>query len=379
MSALLTKEDQLIFQRAKAFALEYIAPRAAGWEAEGKLNAEALEETRKAGFFGVGCPRELGGKGYTYLQTALTYEGLAHGDGGFAVFVQLHNNIAFEIATFYSTTDTVKALVPDLVTGKTLTAFAFTDKYGGSDPWMTTAYAEHKADGYHLFGEKEWVSNSIDAEYFTTIVKDGTPKGMVMLLVPRSAKGFSILDDRRRIGGNVMSCGTLRFADTLVPDEYLLAKEGFKEALKAIDVARIFIPAIAVGVAQRAIDLTCAYLGGREAFGKPLIQNQGLQFQLAELTAEVEAARWLVYHAAALRDAGEKVTNIAAMAKLFVPNVALKTTTQCAQFFGAQGLAWNSEISRCVNMARICKVMDGTSEIQQVVLGRMLEKQAERK
>lgn len=379
MPVLLTKCENEIYEKAREFGLAYLAPNAAQWEEQRTLPPEAIDEVRKGGFFGVGCPESVGGKGYTYLETALTYEGLAYGDAGFAFFVQLHNNIVFEIATFYETSNTVKALVPDLVSGVKLSAFALTDDDGGSDPHATGAYAEEKEDGYHLHGKKSWVSNSINADYFTTIVKDGSPKGMVMLLVPRDTSGFTVQEDIRRAGGNVMSCGRIQFEDAVVPKAYLLSTHGFREALRAIDVARIFVPAIAVGMAQRCIDATAAYLAQRHTFGKPILQNQAIQFQLAELSAEVEAARWLCYHTASLQDSVENATVCCAKNKLFGPDAAQRVANQCAQLMGAAGFEWNSEITRCVNMARTMKIMDGSSEVQKMIISRAIEKAAEGK
>jgi len=377
MPVLLTDKERALYKRAKEFSVTNFAPNAARWEEERCLPPEAVELVRKNGFFGIGSPVELGGLGYNYLETALTYEGLAYGDGGFAFFIQLHNNIAFELATFYETTDTVKKLVPEIVRGEKLTAFALTDDDGGSDPFCTTAYAEEKEDCFHLFGEKSWVSNSVNAEYFSVFVKDGTPKGMVMLLVHRDTPGFEVKEDIRRIGGNVMSCGRIKMDNVIVSKEYLISRKGFKEALRAIDVARIFVPAIAVGVAQRAIDITAKHLATRCSFGTPILSNQAAQFDLAELTAEVEAARWLAYHTASVKDSGANVSLMAAKNKLFGPDVALRVTTRCGQWFGAKSCEYDSEITRCINMARTMKILDGSTEMQKIVLGREIEKNAQ--
>jgi len=375
MPALLTKREEEIHEYAKSFAVEHLAPRAELWEENADLTGEARRLLMDNGFFGVGSPVELGGKGYSYLETALTYEGLAYGDGGIAFFVQLHNNIAFEIATFYDTSEKVKALAPAMIRGEKLTCFALSEVSGGSDPQMTTSYAEAVDDGYHIYGSKEFASNSLDADYFNVMVRDGTPKGMLMLLVEKETPGFVVGADRKRIGGNVMSCGTLLFDNAFVPRENLLSADGFREALRAIDVARVFVPAIAVGVAQRALDITSDYLAKRVTFGAPILKSQAVQWQLADLTALVHAARWTAYHTASLMDSGARITTKAAINKLFGPDVALRVTSECAQLFGAIGCDWNSEITRCVNMARLMKVLDGTSEVQKMVIARSIEKE----
>lgn len=376
MAVLLSDKEKKIFEDAKAYGLKYIAPYAAQWEADGVLPKAAVDHVASHGFFGVGCPESLGGRGYNYLETALTYEGLAHGDGGFAFFVQLHNNITWDMVDFYDTSEEVRALLPDMVAGRKLTAYALTEENAGCDPGMSVSYAKLMDDGYHIFGEKTWISNCMDADYFTVIVNNATEGGMVILLVEKGTEGFEVVENRRRLGGNAMSCGTIRFHDAVVPVSRCMSKNGLKQALKDINVARIFVPAIGVGMATHALDITMERLARRETFGQPVIKNQAIQFKLAELTAKLEAARWLVYHAASLMDSGENIQVPAAMVKLLGPNTVWEVTTECAQLFGAAGFAYNSEISRCVNMARTMKIMDGSTEVQQIVIGRALAKQA---
>ena len=156
----------------------------------------------------------------------------------------------------------------------------------------------------------------------------------------------------------------------VVPKNRLLSSEGFKEALKAIDVARIFTPAIAVGVAQRAVDLTAEYLGTRESFGTPILKNQGIQWDLAELSAKIEAARWLVYRTASVMDSGAPVASMAAKNKYFGTEIAMETTVKCAQLFGAAGFMKDSKISQLMFVAKMLQIVDGTTEIQKIVLGR---------
>jgi len=380
MAVFLTEREQEIFDKAKAFAVDYINPRAALWEEGCAMPEEALEETRKNGFFGLGSAKEYGGQGYSWLETALTYEGLGYGDGGFGFFVELQNTLSKSVEDGLDEVhDTVKALVPDLVSGKKLLAFALTDDGGGSDPFQTTAWSEKRDDGYHLFGAKSWVSNSLNADFFIVVAHekvDGNSIGMSMYLVPKGTPGFEIKEDIRRAGGNVMSCGRIEFNDAVISEEYLLAEDALGRALSGINIARVFVPAVAVGVAQRAIDITAKYLNEREAFGGPLLENQSISFELSDLSAQVEAARWLMRRAATVMDTGERLSVIAAKTKFFVPNTALHVATRCAHLFGAAGFEWNCEITRCLNMARSFKIADGTTEVQQIVISRAIQKEA---
>jgi butyryl-CoA dehydrogenase len=380
MPVLFTPEEKEIFEKARAFGMDYMNPRAAKWEDDRKLPMDALEEVRKNGFFGIGCSKEYGGQGHSWYETALTYEGLAHGDGGFTFFLQLHNTLSMGLEKGYDElNDNVKSLLPSFVKGEKLLGFAFTDDSGGSDPFQTKAYAVKKDDGYHLYGPKSWVSNSLNADYFIVIthLKEGDDiVGMIMFLVPKGIPGFKIGDDIRRVGGNVMSCGRIEFNDAVLTDDWLLAEDGYQRALAGINIARVYVPAVAVGVAQRALDITSKYLNEREAFGAPLLDNQAIQFELAGLSAKLEAARWLTRRAATVMDTGEPLSVLASRTKCFVPDTALEITTKCAHLMGAIGLEWNCEVGRCLNAARSFKMVDGSTEVQLIVISRAIQKHA---
>ncbi|MGL5356511.1 MAG: acyl-CoA dehydrogenase family protein [Cetobacterium sp.] len=376
MSIMLSKEDQNLYNKALEYGKNVLYPKALDIENSTELTREAFLDMAKNGFCGLGIPESMSGKGYNYLQSALVYEGLAYGDGMMSFIMQLHNNISMEIATFYeNTSDEIKSIVPDLANGSKTTAFALTESVSGCDPAATSSYAELRDDGYHIFGKKDWIANAQDADYFNVMVKDGKDsKNMIMLLVNKGTQGLKFLSNRERLIGNGISCGGLEFDDCIVPKDRLLSNNGFKEALIAIDVARVFTPAIAVGIAQRAIDITAEYLAERISFGNPIIKNQGVQWELADLSAKVEAARWLVYRTASVMDSGDSVASIAAKNKYFGTEVAMEVTVKCAQLFGAEGFMKNSRISKLLHVAKMLQIIDGTSEIQKIVIGRGIVK-----
>lgn len=372
MSISLTKDEQELYEKALNYGINSLYPVALELEKSPELTRKAFLDMAENGFCGLGIPVEMGGKGYNYLQSALVYEGLAYGDGMMAFIMQLHNNISMEIATFYEgISEDIKAIVPDLANGTKTTAFALTESVSGCDPAATSTYAELREDGYHIFGKKDWIANGKDADYYNVMVKDGKDsKNMIMLLVEKGTKGLKFLENRERLIGNGLSCGGLEFDDCIVPADKLLSSNGFKEALIAIDVARVFTPAIAVGVAQRAIDITAEYLSNRSSFGNPIIKNQGVQWELADLSSKVEAARWLVYRTASVMDGGGPVASIAAKNKYFGTEVAMETTVKCAQLFGAEGFMKDSRISKLLYVAKMLQIIDGTTEIQKIVIGR---------
>ncbi|MGF1727619.1 acyl-CoA dehydrogenase family protein [Photobacterium nomapromontoriensis] len=377
MNFLLNKEQQAIFEKAKSYSLECLAPVAVELESDPELLKAKMKEIAEQGFYGLGIPKDMGGQGYNYLQMALVYEGLAHGSGIMSFLLQLQNNINMEIATFYDDTDPeILSVVPDLANGTKTTAFALTESASGCDPSATNAYAELQGDFYHIQGKKDWITNAQDADYFNVMVKDGKDsKNMIMLFVPKETAGLKYLENRERLIGNGIIVGSLEFDNCMVPKKNLLSADGFKEALKAIDVARVFTPAIAIGVAQHAVDSVSQYLGTRESFGKPILTNQGVQWQIAEMTTKIEAARCLLYKTAAVMDSGEPVAFTAAMNKLFATDVAMEVTVQCAQLFGAEGFMKNSPISQAIAVAKMLQIVDGTTEIQKIVVGRAIARQ----
>ncbi len=375
MSILLSEYQKELYESAKAFALEHIAPYAYEWEVGKRSVKEAFELFSVHGYCGLLIPKVMGGKGYSYLETALIYEGLAHGSGTMAFMLQLHNNITFEIATFYDTSDEVKSLLSSMISGEKLTAFAFTEKESGSDAASINAYASLESDGYHIHGEKVWIANAADAEHINVIVRNGQGnRDMMMLLVDRDTPGLEISESIERFGGNVISCCNLSFDDCVVPESRLLSTKGFKEALRAIDVARIFVPAIALGMATSAVDATSVYLDRREAFGQPILANQGIQWSLAEMAARIEAGKWMVYHCASLMDAGEQIGTKAAMNKLYATELAMEVSVKCLQYHGANGFAANSKMVRMVTDAKMFEIVDGTVEIQKLIIGRDIQK-----
>lgn len=374
----LSIKEQELFEKAKDFSISNFVSEKNNWKDNDTSFKDAIKIFSNHNYCGLGLPSELGGQGYKFLEQALIYEGLAYGCGLLSFLLETHNNITMEIGTFYDTSEKIIKLVPDMAKGKTINAFALTEEYSGSDPSSITSYAELKADGYHINGKKKWIANAAEASYFNVMVKDGSPesKNIIMILVDRDTPGLTIGKKKPIMGLSAMSCCDLEFNDCVVSKNRLLSDEGYKEALRAIDVARIFVPAISIGISQRVIDLTVSYLGQRISFDKPIISRQGVQWILADLSTKVEAGRWLVYKTASLMDSKDKISIQAAKNKLYGTEVSMETTTKCLQLFGAQGYTENSVLSKYWSLAKILQIVDGTTEIQKIVIGRDLERHA---
>lgn len=370
---MLSVDNKKLYDCAREYAIANVEPVIAECDRNPEKIQELFDKTVKDGFCGIDLPKKVGGKGYSYLETAVVYEGLAHGSAEFAFLIQLQNNITLLIDRL-SEDEHIKDIVKRMVKGELIAGYALTESSSGSDPASTTSYAELKEDGYHINGIKDWIANATNADYFTLMVKDGSPKGMYMLLVDKNLPGIKFDDCKEIMGGKLLGMGRIHFNDCIVPKNMLLTKRGYQEALASIDVARIFVPAICVGLSQRALDLTVDYLGNRDSMGKKIIMSEGVQWKLAELTAKVQAARQLVYHTAELMDSGEAISFIAAQNKLFAPQVAMEVTTQCLQYMGAKGCLEDNPINRYFKMAKVFNIVDGSGEIQRLIIGRTLSK-----
>jgi butyryl-CoA dehydrogenase len=373
MPVSLSKYEAELFEEAKKFSIECIQPLVSLVEHGEKKISDVLEFFNKHGFCSLLIPKELGGKGYTFLESALIYEGLAHGSGILTFLLQLHNNITYEIAMLYEISPEIKSLLHDLIEGRKTISFAFTEESSGSDAASICSYAELKSDGYHVHGKKVWIANAGDADYFNVVVRESKDSSnMIMLLIDRNSTGFKISDTRVRLGGNAVSCCDLEFDNCIVPVNRVLSKNGFKDALVAIDIARIFVPAIVTGIATSAVNQTVDYLSERVSFGKPIIKQQGIQWSLAEMQTKIEAGKWMAYHCATKMDEKLLTRQEAAMNKLITTDTAMEVTLKCMQFQGANGFMAESNIARMVSEAKMCQLIDGTSEIQKIIIGRAL-------
>ncbi|MBC8441710.1 MAG: acyl-CoA dehydrogenase family protein [Deltaproteobacteria bacterium] len=378
MTIELSIKEKKIFEKAKDFSISNFTSEKRKWKGCDKSFKDAVKIFSDNGYCGLGLPLELGGQGYNFLEQALIYEGLAYGCGVLSFLIQAHNNVTREIGTFYNTSREIKELVPDMAAGKRINAFALTEESSGSDPSSITAYAELKADCYHIHGKKKWIVNAAEAIHFNVMVKDGSPNShnILMILLDRNTPGLTIGKKTPIMGLSTMSCCDMEFNNCIVSKKRMLSVKGYEEVLTDIDAASVFVPSISMGIAQRVIDLTVNYLGQRISFDKPIISRQGVQWALADLSTKVEAGRWLVYKTASLMDSRNKISIQAYENNLYAAEVAMETTTKCLQFFGAEGYTENSVLSENWALAKLLQIVDGTSEIQKIVIGRELELQA---
>lgn len=378
MAVKLSENEKALFTEAKAFSLEKIAPYADQWENGEKTSGEAMNLFVENGYCSLGVSKDLGGSGRSFLECALIYEGLAHGDGAIpSSIIQLHNNIVYLLARHRDSNEAIREIFPDLVSGHKRLAFAITEKHSGSDPSSMNSYAILRNDCYYVYGEKAWIFNALESDHFVITVKNGSPdaKQMIMLWVDRDTPGFTIGEDIPRLGNNCISCCNLYFDGCAVSKNRVISEKGLSEALSFIDLPRIFVPSIAIGMAQRVIDITKKYFCTAESDGNINNLKNIVPWTLFKLSAQIEAGRWLVYRTASKMDQSVSVKVPSAMNKFFATQIAMDTITRCLQLFGEKGFDKIRVLSRYMDIAKLLQIVDGTSEIQKIVIGRHLEQQ----
>lgn len=361
-----------LYEMAKAFSLEQVAPQAETLTETGTMK-QVLALANPSRLCGIGLPAARGGLGYGFRESALVYEGLAYGDPVYAFMLQLHNNITLLINRL-SPNASNHGVIEDMIRGERTNAFAFTEGGSGSDPMSTTGYAEERDGGYYVTAKKEWIANGGDADNFVLIVKNKDAKGMVMLLGDKTTAGLTCSAPQPLVFANAIAPATMDFSSFFVRKDQLLSTRGFHEALAAIDVARVFVPAMCIGLSRRALDIAEEFLANRYAFGTSILKNSTIQWQLAELEAKLSAARLLLYQTADMMDRGEPASTMAAKNKLLAPQLAAEVTAQCLHYLGAQGFLKGNTAMRLMLAARLFGVVDGTIEIQRMVIGREIER-----
>ena len=370
---MISKENLALREAAKRFSLQVAQPyiQALPDTREGLEQIFAL--LREHGYIGLLCGEAYGGRGYTFLQAALIYEGLAYGEPLAGTIAQMHDTNAAFLQTLER--EDLAETVGAMARGEMALGFAFTETSAGSDPSGNTGVAVKKDDGYHITAKKLWVTHGSIAARFLVFTNKADDKGMYMFLLDRDTPGMTIEPMDDIMYGNIMGISRVTFDDCVVPEPCLLSDQGHRLAYFGIDTARICVPAVSIGLAQRALDETVSFLRERESMGSALLDKESLRFELAALDAKIEAARQLLYTAAEKLDAkDEDYSLFAAKNKLLGPAVAQEAAGLCVQLHGGAGLYRDGYPARALMMSRMLSIMDGSSEIQQLIIGRALRK-----
>ena len=375
----LTAEEANVVEIARTFAAEHITPYAADWELNRIVPVKTFREAAAVGLSGVLVPKELGGQGASHIVAAKVLEELAGACFAFTFGLWVHNNLLNAIAR-NGTPEQIARYVPAMLAGERIGAFCLTEPGAGSDAAAITTRAKESAHGWRLSGEKAWVTNGTHADVFGVYAQTNPAqgwRGIASFLVSGDAPGLVREAPYTLLGGHAMGVTGLRLTDCPVPEADLLfgPGDGFKAAMRGITMARTFVGASCCGILTSSLKTALTYGAKRQAFGKPLLTFQGLQWELADVATDLEAARLLTYQAAAALDQGEAAIAEAAYAKKFASRVALTGVSQCMQVMGAVGLRTDTPLGRHLATAKITHYLDGATEIQNMVISRTLLKE----
>ena len=383
MDYLLTDEQKMIKELSHKIAEEKIRPVAAKYDQSEEYPWEIIKVAAEAGLFGLFIPEEYGGMSVNVLNLCIATEELSRACGGIAVCYAASALGTFPIVLFGNDQQKKKYL-PDLANGKKVAAFAITEPEAGSDASAIKTTAKKEGDYYILNGLKHFITNGGDAETYVVIAmtdKTKGARGASAFIVEKGAPGFTFGKKEDKFGIRASSTRELIFTDCKIPKENLLAKEGmgFIVTMRTFDMSRPGVASQALGIAQGALELAVKYAKERHQFGKSISSFQGIQWMLADMATEVEAARALVYSTARMVDAGIKdVAKASAMAKMFASDVAMKVTVDALQIFGGYGYMRDYPIEKYVRDAKITQIYEGTNQIQRNIIALKLIKEMAR-
>ena len=377
----LTEEQNLIRDMVRSFAEAEVAPSARERDEEERFDRALMyDRLAELGLTGIVFPEEYGGAGADYISYAIAVEELSRVCGSTGVTLSAHLSLcANPIYMFGTEAQKQKFLVP-LAKGEKMGAFGLTEPSAGSDAGGTKTTATRDGNDWILNGSKIFITNAGEAEIYVVLARSDKSaekhRGISAFIVEKGTSGFSFGKKEAKMGIRSSPTMELVFDNCRIPGENLLGQEGqgFKVAMKTLDGGRIGIASQALGIAQGALDAAIAYTKDREQFNKPVASFQGVQFQLADMATQVEAARLLIYNAAYRASAGLSYSQESAMAKLFASETAMRVTTQAVQLHGGYGYTREFPVERMMRDAKITEIYEGTSEIQRVVIGAALTK-----
>ncbi len=377
---LLTQDQQMIRDAVRAFAQQELWPHAGEWDKAHTFPAAAHKGLAELGAYGICVPEEYGGAGLDYLTLALVLEEIAAGDGGTSTPISVTNCPYNAILMRYgSEAQKQQWLAPD-ARGEMLGAFALTEPHVGSDASALRTTAVRQGDEYVLNGVKQFITSGANGHAAIVIAvtdKAAGKRGMSAFVVPTHKlgnAGWQVARLEDKLGQHSSDTAQINLVDCRVPFDNLIGEEGegYKIALSALEGGRIGIGAQSVGMARSALEVAVAYAKERESFGTAIINHQAVAFRLADCATRLEAARQLIWHAAALRDAGQPCLKEAAMAKLFATETAEAVCSAAIQTLGGYGYVSDFPLERIYRDVRVCQIYEGTSDVQKIIITRAL-------
>jgi butyryl-CoA dehydrogenase len=371
----LSEEERMIQQTAREFAEAEIAPVAGENDEKARFPRDVVKKLGELGFMGMIVPEKYGGSGLTNFCLVLALEEINRVCASTGVTMSVQNSLVCSPILKYASDEMKDKYLPKLATGEWLGAYALSEAEAGTDAASIQARGVKDGEYFVFNGTKSWITTGADADVFVVMVKTDPAqraKGISTFLVDRGAKGFSVGKKEDKLGLRASSTTELIFEDCRVPAKNMLGAEGegFKIALATLDGGRIGIGTQAVGIARACLEESVKYAGEREQFGKKIGEFQAIQWKIADMATQIDAARLLVYRASRLRDKNLPHTKEAAMAKLFASEVANRVARDAVQIHGGAGYLKDFPVERYYRDARITEIYEGTSEVQRIVISR---------
>ena len=374
---LASEEQSLIRDTAKAFAQEKLLPNSAQWDRDSTFPAEAIREMGELGFMSMLLPDEWGGSHTGHVAYAMALEEIAAGDPACSTIMSVHNSVACMPIFKFGTEEQKQRFLPRMASGDWLGAFALTEPHAGSDASSLKVRAKKDGDHYVLSGTKQFVTSGKNAKVliaFAVTDPAAGKKGISAFIIPTDTPGYVVARVEDKMGQHASDTCQIVFDEMRLHESLRLGAEGegYKIALSGLEGGRVGIASQCLGIARAAFEAARDYARERETFGKPLIEHQAIAFKLADMAMQIHAARLMVHHAAALRDAGKPCLTEASMAKLFASEIAEKVCSAAIQVHGGYGYLADYPVERLYRAARITQIYEGASEIQRMLISRSL-------
>ena len=375
---MLSEEQSAIQDMARNFATEKLAPHAKQWDEDKHFPVDTLREMAGLGFAGIYLQEEHGGSGLSRFDAALIFEALSGGCTSTAAYMTIHNMASWMIDSFGSAEQRAKYL-PCLTSMKWIASYCLTEPGSGSDAGAMRSRALRDGDHYVLNGSKAFISGSGVSDIYVAMVRTGDEgaKGVSCFIIEKGTPGLSFGANEKKMGWNNQPTAQVIFEDCRVPVENRIGEEGegFKFAMMGLDGGRLNIAACSLGTAQRAFDMALEYAKTREQFGQSIAEFQAIQFKLADMATDLEAARLMLYEAAKTLDEGKaEKTRKSAMAKRFVTDTCFNVANEALQIHGGYGYLQDYEVERMVRDLRVHQILEGTNEIMRMIIARDLLK-----
>jgi len=375
---MLLSEDHLAVQEAvRAFVQAEIAPHAAAWDKSHAFPKAALRGLADLGCYGVAVPEHWDGAGLDYLALAVILEEVAAGDGATSTVVSVNNCPVCSILMAFGNDEQKERFLKPLARGDMLGAFCLTEPHVGSEAGGLRTTARRDGEHYVLDGVKQFITSGKNGDVAIVMAvtdKAAGKKGISAFLVPTSTPGYTVARVEDKLGQHASDTAQIVFEGCRVPAANRLGEEGMglRIALSGLEGGRIGIASQALGMARAAFEAALAYSKTRTSFGQPIFEHQAVQFKLADMATQLEAARQLIWHAAALKDAGRPCLKEAAMAKLYASEMAERVCSDAIQVHGGYGYVSDFPVERIYRDVRVCQIYEGTSEVQKILIGRAL-------